>query len=56
MKKLYEEPILEVRNYAIPPRDIVMTSDGETGGSNPGTNLDGDDNDPLNPGKSKNYF
>lgn len=42
MKKFYNEPEMEVRNYTLPPRDIVMTSDaGNTGGDN---NLeDGDD-------------
>jgi len=39
MKKFYNEPEMEVRNYSLPPRDIVMTSDA--GGDN---NLeDGDD-------------
>ncbi len=27
MKKVYEEPELEIRNYVLPPRDIIMTSD-----------------------------
>lgn len=26
MKKLYEEPVIEVRNYILPPSDVVMTS------------------------------
>lgn len=44
MKKLYEEPIVEIRNYALPMRDVVMTSDigGDDGGKNPDLG-DGDD-------------
>ncbi len=49
MKKLYEEPIVEIRNYALPPRDVVMTSDigGDDQGTNPDLN-DGDDFDYFN--------
>lgn len=48
MKKFYEEPVVEIRNYALPPRDVVMTSDinaGESGGTSGGTLGDGDDFD-----------
>lgn len=36
MKKLYEEPEIQIRNYALPARDVVMTSDIDLN--------DGDDN------------
>jgi hypothetical protein len=45
MKKSYEEPIVEIRNYTLPPKDVVMTSLGgysESGGEG---GLDGDDFD-----------
>lgn len=52
MKKFYEEPIMEVRNYVLPVNSSVMTSDPDLG--------DGDDFDPLNPksngGEKSNYF
>lgn len=52
MKKFYEEPTLEVRNYILPISGSVITT------SDP--NLDGDDFDPLNPknngGEQSNYF
>lgn len=41
MKKAYEEPEIQVRNYSLPPRDVVMTSDPSIDNKN---NLgDGDD-------------
>ena len=27
MKKFYEEPEIQIRNYVLPTRDVVMTSD-----------------------------
>ncbi len=48
MKKFYEEPMIEIRNYTLPPKDVVMTSFiGEGDGDN-GPGLDGDDNDYFN--------
>lgn len=43
MKKLYEEPEIQIRNYALPPRDVVMTSDPSDGDGN--DLYDGDDYD-----------
>lgn len=49
MKKLYEEPEMIVRNYILPPSDIITTSTGEQGGSgNAGGGIDPDDKDPWN--------
>ncbi len=31
MKKLYEEPEIQIRNYKLPLRDVVMTSDPSNG-------------------------
>ncbi len=48
MKKAYEDPIIEIRNYALPLRDVVMTSDinsGGSGGTEGGDLGDGDDFD-----------
>ncbi len=46
MKKLYEEPEIQIRNYALPARDVVMTSDPNIDGSDKGPDLDdGDDYD-----------
>lgn len=40
MKKYYEGPEITVRNYVLNPSNIVMTSDGMTGGgSGNGTDL-----------------
>lgn len=46
MKKLYEEPEIEIRSYTLPPKDVVMTSDitGGDGGNKPDLG-DGDDFD-----------
>lgn len=53
MKKYYEEPVLEVRNYVLPVNSSVMTTSEPDLG-------DGDDFDPLNPktngGERSNYF
>lgn len=38
MKKSYETPQIEVRNYTLPPNGVIMTSNGEVT-----TNLDGED-------------
>lgn len=44
MKKFYEEPLVEIRNYALPPSDIVMTSDITEGDGDTGSDFDdGDD-------------
>ncbi|MGN0522224.1 MAG: hypothetical protein ACI4IQ_06260 [Eubacterium sp.] len=43
MRKIYEGPEIEVRNYSLPPRDIVMTSDPSDNGDN--SLEDGDDFD-----------
>lgn len=50
MKKLYNEPEIQIRNYTLPTRDVVMTSDPNTGGntSNKGDLNDGDDYDYFN--------
>lgn len=47
MKKAYEGPNIEIRNYTLPLRDVVMTSDISGGGSGgSGGDLgDGDDFD-----------
>ncbi len=43
MKKLYEEPELQIRSYSLPQNGIVMTS-GEFGSIGDGGDLnDGDD-------------
>ncbi|MCH5321011.1 MAG: hypothetical protein J1E36_04570 [Eubacterium sp.] len=46
MKKAYEEPIIEIRNYALPLSDVVMTSfiNGDGSGGSEGGDL-GDGND-----------
>lgn len=45
MKKYYEGPEIQIRNYSLPARDVVMTSDPnvnqETGGKDTGLE-DGD--------------
>lgn len=33
MKRLYEEPSVEIRSYALPLKDVVMTSDISSGGA-----------------------
>lgn len=43
MKKYYEEPTVEIRNYALPPKDVVMTSTTEGSDSGTGGGFDGDD-------------
>lgn len=44
MKKLYEEPVAEIRNYSLPVRDVVMTSDINSGNDGKDPDLgDGDD-------------
>lgn len=47
MKKLYEEPEIQIRNYVLPARDVVMTSDPNVpSGGDKGPDLsDGDDYD-----------
>lgn len=46
MKKLYEEPEIQIRNYALPTRDVVMTSDPNVEKPDKGPDLgDGDDYD-----------
>ncbi len=46
MKKFYDEPVIEIRNYILPPSNIVMTSDiGEGDGDNGSDLDDGDDFD-----------
>lgn len=46
MKKFYEEPEMIIRNYILPPDDIVKTSE-----------IDPDPVDPWNPNaKAQNYF
>lgn len=51
MKKLYEEPEMTVRNYVLPPSDVVTTSG--VGGSGSGGSLEGgDEYDPF----SADYF
>lgn len=46
MKKLYEEPEIQIRNYALPTRDVVMTSDPNVEHPDKGPDLgDGDDYD-----------
>jgi hypothetical protein len=50
MKKLYEEPEIQIRNYALPTSDVVMTSDPnvpETPDKGPDLG-DGDDYDFFN--------
>lgn len=49
MKKLYEEPEIQIRNYALPTRDVVMTSDPNVEKPGTGPDLgDGDDYDFFN--------
>jgi hypothetical protein len=48
MKRLYDEPFIEVRNYSLPPKDVVMTS-----------TISGEDNSNaanLGDGADYNYF
>ena len=45
MKKFYSDPEIEIRNYLLPPTDIVMTSDINEGDGGSGTDLGGDDFD-----------
>lgn len=45
MKKLYEEPMIEIRNYTLPPKDVVMTSSIDEGDGDNGPGFDGDDFD-----------
>ena len=46
MKKFYEEPEIQIRNYALPTRDVVMTSDPNVENPDKGQDLgDGDDYD-----------
>ncbi len=43
MKKIYEEPEIQIRNYVLPASDVVMTSDNPdlTDGDNYGGKGDG---------------
>lgn len=43
MKKIYEEPEIQIRNYVLPVSDVVMTSDNSdlTDGDNYGGKGDG---------------
>ncbi len=44
MKKLYEEPEIQIRNYTLPLSDVVMTSDPNAGEGSNGPDLgDGED-------------
>ena len=46
MEKFYEEPEMIVRNYVLPPNDVVTTS--ATGGNTGGGSLEGGDEfDPF---------
>ena len=46
MKKFYEEPEIQIRNYVLPTRDVVMTSDQNVENPDKGPDLgDGDDYD-----------
>ena len=46
MKKFYEEPEIQIRNYVLPTRDVVMTSDPHVENPDKGPDLgDGDDYD-----------
>lgn len=45
MKKYYEEPTVEIRNYAHLPKDVVMTSTIIDGGNGGNGGIDGDDFD-----------
>lgn len=42
MKKIYVDPEMQVRNYLLPPRNVVMTSDT---GNNSGGDNDLEDGD-----------
>lgn len=40
MKMIYDEPLIEIRNYSLPPKDVVITASV----TNPDPDLeDGDD-------------
>ena len=53
MKKFYEEPEMTVRNYVLPPSDVVTTSGvGGNEGGNGGSLEGGDEYDPF----KTNYF
>lgn len=43
MKKFYEEPEIQIHNYSLPARDVVMTSDPNSGEDNNNNLGDGDD-------------
>ena len=46
MKKFYEEPEIQIRNYVLPTRDVVMPSDPNVENPDTGKELgDGDDYD-----------
>ncbi len=49
MRKTYEEPEIQIRSYALPSRDVVMTSDINAGS---GTGGKGD----LEDGNDYDYF
>lgn len=51
MKKAYEEPEIQIRDYKLPFGNIVMTSDPNAGG-----NVDLEDGDLNNPWKTGSYF
>ncbi len=52
MKKFYEEPEMIVRNYVLPPSDVVTTSGVGENGGNGGSLEGGDEYDPF----KTNYF
>lgn len=52
MRKLYEEPEIQIRDYKLPFGNIVMTSDPNA----PGGDVDLEDGDLNNPWKTGNYF
>ena len=46
MKKFYEEPEIQIRNYVLPTRDVVMTSDPNVENPDKGRDRgDGDDDE-----------
>ena len=51
MRKTYEEPEIQIRSYALPSRNVVMTSDPNAG-SGTGGNGDLEDGNDYN----YNYF
>lgn len=47
MKKYYAQPEFEVRNYVLPPNDVVTTSDPNAGDNNNGDLNDGSEGGDL---------